>query len=242
MSALTLFLTRRVDRVILYEHAHISRVKVDLQTKVATRQRILTVAARLFARVGWERATTRSIATSAGIAAGTLFNYFPSKEAIAVALISDVLAKAKEEFEERRRGGESLEEDLFSYIWTGLRYLQSSKTFLGCALETLLSPLARSSPDHPGELIRSEHLETVERLISCHHRVRQPLSALTLQLYWTVYFGVLAYWATDVSPKQEDTMALLDQSLKLFVASLGEEASPLTEASSLREKTNESQG
>jgi AcrR family transcriptional regulator len=166
-------------------------VKVDLQTKVATRQRILTVAAKLFARVGWERATTRSIATSAGIAAGTLFNYFPSKEAIAVTLISDALAKAKEEFEERRRGGESLEEDLFSYIWTGLRYLQPSKTFLGCALETFLSPLARSSPGHPGEL------------------------------YWTLYLGVLAYWATDVSPKQEDTMALLDQSLKLFVASLG---------------------
>jgi hypothetical protein len=42
-----------------------------------------------------------------------------------------------------------------------------------------------------------------------------------MQLYWTLYLGVLAYWATDVSPKQEDTMALLDQSLKLFVASLG---------------------
>ena len=202
MSALTLSLTRRVDGVILYEHAHISPVKVDLQTKVATRQRILKVAARLFARVGWERATTRSIATSAGIAAGTLFNYFPSKEAIAVTLISDALAKAKVEFEERRRRGESLEEDLFSYIWTGLRYLQPSKTYLGCALETLLSPLARSSPDHPGELIRTEHLETVERLIARHHRVRQPLSAVTMQLYWTLYFGVLAYWATDVSPKQ----------------------------------------
>src|SRR5215469_15708886 len=241
MSALTLFLTRRVDGVILYEHAHISPVKVDLQTKVATRQRILTVAARLFARVGWERATTRSIATSAGIAAGTLFNYFPSKEAIAVTLISDVLVKAKEEFEERR-GGDSLEEDLFSYIWTGLRYLQPSKTYLGCALETLLSPLARSSPDHPGELIRTEHLETVERLIARHHRVRQSLSALTMQLYWTLYLGILAYWAADVSPKQEDTMALLDQSLKLFVTSLGEEASRLTEASSLREETDESQG
>src|SRR6516165_10514317 len=220
MSALTLFLTRRQYRFILYEHAHISPVKIDLQTKVATRQRILTVAAKLFARVGWERATTRSIATSAGIAAGTLFNYFPSKEAIAVTLISDALAKAKEEFEERRRG-ESLEEDLFSYIWTGLRYLQPSKTFLGCALETFLSPLARSSPGHPGELIRTEHLETVERLIASHRPVRQHLSAVTMQLYWTLYLGVLAYWATDVSPKQEDTMALLDQSLKLFVASLG---------------------
>jgi AcrR family transcriptional regulator len=202
-------------------------MKVDLQTKAATRHRILKGAARLFARLGWDRATTRNIAASAGIATGTLFNYFPSKEAIVATLISDVLTKAEDEFEERRRGEESLEEDLFSYIWTGLRYLQPSKTFLGCALETLLSPLARSSSEHHGDLIRTGHLETVERLITSHHRLRQPLSPLTMQLYWTLYLGVLAYWAKDVSPKQEDTMALLDQSLKLFIASLGEEALPL---------------
>lgn len=215
-------------------------MRVDLQTKTATRHRILKVAATLFARVGWDRATTRSIAMSAGIGTGTLFNYFPSKEAIAATLISDVLAKAKDKFEERRRGEESLEEDLFSYIWTGLRYLQPSKTFLGCALDTLLSPLARSSPDHPGDLIRTEHLETVERLIASHG-VREPLSVLTIQLYWTLYLGVLAYWATDVSPKQEDTMALLDHSLKLFVRSLGEEMLPVGKASKEREETDESQ-
>ena len=216
-------------------------MRVDLQTKAATRHRILKVAATLFARLGWDRATTRSIATSAGIATGTLFNYFSSKEAIAATLISDALTKAKDEFEERRRGEESLEEDLFSYIWIGLRYLQPSKTFLGCAFETVLSPLARSSPDHPGELIRTEHLETVERLIASHG-VREPLSVLTIQLYWTLYLGALAYWATDVSPRQEDTMALLDQSLKLFVRSLGEEVLPVGEACREREKTNESKG
>jgi AcrR family transcriptional regulator len=216
-------------------------VRIDLQTKAATRNRILKVAATLFTRVGWDRATTRSIATSAGIATGTLFNYFPSKEGIAATLISDALAKAKDEFERRRRGEESLEEDLFSYVWTGLRYLQPSKTFLGCALETLLSPLARSFSAHPGDLIRTEHLETVERLIASHG-VMEPLSVLTIQLYWTLYLGVLAYWATDVSPKQEDTMALLDRSLKLFVASLGEEALPLGEACREKEGNDESQG
>jgi AcrR family transcriptional regulator len=216
-------------------------VRIDLQTKAATRNRILKVAATLFTRVGWDRATTRSIATSAGIATGTLFNYFSSKEGIAATLISDALAKAKDEFERRRRGEESLEEDLFSYVWTGLRYLQPSKTFLGCALETLLSPLARSFSEHPGDLIRTEHLETVERLIASHG-VMEPLSVLTIQLYWTLYLGVLAYWATDVSPKQEDTMALLDRSLKLFVASLGEEALPLGEACREKEGNDESQG
>ena len=216
-------------------------MRVDLQTKTATRHRILKASATLFARVGWDRATTRSIATSAGIATGTLFNYFPSKEGIAATLISDALTKAKDEFERRRRGEESLEEDLFSYIWTGLRYLQPSKTFLGCALDTLLSPLARSSPDHPGDLIRTEHLETVERLIASHE-VMEPVSVLTIQLYWTLYLGVLAYWAKDVSPKQEDTMALLDQSLKLFVTALGEEVLPVGKARREREETNESQG
>lgn len=216
-------------------------MRIDLQTKAATRHRILKVAATLFTRVGWDRATTRSIATSAGIATGTLFNYFSSKEGIAATLISDALAKAKDEFERRRRGEESLEEDLFSFVWTGLRYLQPSKTFLGCALETLLSPLARSFSEHPGDLIRTEHLETVERLIASHG-VMEPLSVLTIQLYWTLYLGVLAYWATDVSPKQEDTMALLDRSLKLFVASLGEEALPLGEACREKEGNDESQG
>lgn len=64
---------------------------------------------------------------------------------------------------------------------------------------------------------------------------------LTIQLYWTLYLGVLAYWATDVSPKQEDTMALLDHSLKLFVRSLGEEMLPVGKASKGREEINESQ-
>jgi hypothetical protein len=43
---------------------------------------------------------------------------------------------------------------------------------------------------------------------------------VTVQLYWTLYLGVFAYRAADDSPGQEDTLALLDQSLKLFAASL----------------------
>ena len=53
------------------------------------------------------------------------------------------------------------------------------------------------------------------------HGFPAPLAAVTMQLYWTLYLGVFAYWAADDSPGQEDTLALLDQSLKLFVASLG---------------------
>jgi AcrR family transcriptional regulator len=212
-------------------------MRVTLQAKVATRERILEVAAKLFASKGWENTTTRNIATEAGIAAGTLFNYFPSKESIVGSLISEALLEAREEFANRRRGEESLEEDLFSFIWTGLRLLRPLRKFLAPALETLLSPLARFSSDHAGDSIRTEHLENVEQLI-VRHGINGPLSPVTMQLYWTLYLGVLAYWAADASPQQEDTLALLDQSLKLFVGLLRNQSSPNGDASEEKEKTN----
>jgi hypothetical protein len=60
------------------------------------------------------------------------------------------------------------------------------------------------------------HLETVAQIITVRHR-HDSLTPLALQLYWTLYAGVLAHWARDSSPKQEDTLALLDQSLAMFV-------------------------
>jgi hypothetical protein len=60
------------------------------------------------------------------------------------------------------------------------------------------------------------HLKAVEQIAAAHGH--PALSPLALQLYWTLYLGVFAHWTTDESPKQEDTLALLDQSLKLFVA------------------------
>ena len=63
--------------------------------------------------------------------------------------------------------------------------------------------------------LRLSHLETVARLSKKRGAIE--LSPVALQLYWTLYTGVLMFWAQDRSPKQEDTLALLDQSLAMFV-------------------------
>jgi hypothetical protein len=41
-------------------------------------------------------------------------------------------------------------------------------------------------------------------------------------LYWTLYTGLLTFWASDSSRKQEETLALLDQSIAMFVGWLSE--------------------
>jgi len=194
-------------------------MRITAEAKTVTRQRILEAATGLFKASGWNDTTTRGIAVAAGIATGTLFNYFPTKEAIAAALIAEALHRASEECSPGRSKEMSLEADLFTLIWSGFSNLREFRKFLAPASETIFSPLARPSPDSPGDAIRVDHLELVEATIT-RHGFPGPRPAVTMQLYWTLYLGVFAFWAADDSPGQEDTLALLDRSLKLFVASL----------------------
>ena len=193
-------------------------MRVTAETKLATRRRILEAARDCFSRAGFEAATTRDIAAAAGIAAGTLFNYFPAKEAMAMALVAEALGEARRQFEGRPRG-ESLEEDLFALIAAELRGLRPHRGYLRPVLETALSPLARAEASPEGEAIRVEHLEAVGRLVAAR-APGEPLSPVAWSLYWTLYTGVLAFWACDASPHQEDTLAVLDHYLRAFVGSL----------------------
>jgi AcrR family transcriptional regulator len=151
---------------------------------------------------------------SAGIASGTLFNYFPTKEAIVARLASDAIGEALAEAERGPGVAETLEEALFAVVAAGLRKLKPLRTYLPALLETSLSPLAVTSQDDAPSF-RVGQLEVVAALAARHGH--GPLPPTALQLYWTLYTGVLAFWANDKSPKQEDTLALVDDSLNMFV-------------------------
>ena len=186
-------------------------MRVSAQTKAATRERILQATRRLLAEKGYDATTTRDIAEAAQIASGTLFNYFPTKDAIVSVLVSEAVADTSAE---ASSGGHTLEEDLFAVVASGLRKLKPLRKHLPALLETALSPLAIAPPDDASAL-RVAHLEAVAALASRHGLGQLP--PMALQLYWTLYTGVLVFWANDKSPKQEDTLALVDDSLNMFV-------------------------
>jgi len=48
---------------------------------------LLEAAARVFVKEGYAKATTNRIASAAGVSVGSLYQYFPSKDAIAVELL-----------------------------------------------------------------------------------------------------------------------------------------------------------
>lgn len=64
------------------------------QPQSERRQRILAAAAAVFARHGYHRARTREIAAEAGVAEGTIFNYFPTKRDLLFAMIEQTVVES----------------------------------------------------------------------------------------------------------------------------------------------------
>src|SRR5450432_2058576 len=64
-----------------------SRKKPKQERSQAMVESILEAAARVFGKEGYARATTNRIAIAAGVSVGSLYQYFPSKDPIAVELL-----------------------------------------------------------------------------------------------------------------------------------------------------------
>ena len=99
-------------------------MRVSAETKTRTREEIVQVSRELFAHKGFEATTTRDIAAAAGIGVGTLFNYFPTKESLALHMIGELFDSARKEFHRNRRGDEKLDELLFAHAAIMLRHLR----------------------------------------------------------------------------------------------------------------------
>ena len=189
-------------------------MRITAEEKQLTRSRILQAAVDLFRTRGFEPTTTRDIANAAGIATGTLFNYFATKEAVVACLAEEALAKARAGFAQQETEGD-FDEELFAFVAAELRQLKPLRKFIMPLLETSLSPLATDNRCESAHSLRSDHLATVAELARKHGIA--GLSPVALQVYWSLYIGVLSFWSADKSPKQEDTLALLDQSITMFV-------------------------
>ena len=217
MSALTFVLlmsiaVAMVSVLILMEE----QMRISEQAKQENRGRILEKAAEIFTGKGFEDTTTRDIALACGLAAGTLFNYFPSKETLAMTMVAEAFGQGREDFRRRRTDEEDLSEELFLFVASGLRRLQPLRPFLGPVLERSLSPFPRKTVCQEGEAARLEHLAVVQEIIGRHGFTEAP-DYVAMTIYWSLYLGILAFWSSDLSPNQEESRALIDYSLRFFV-------------------------
>src|SRR5688572_33375423 len=105
------------------------------QNKDSIRKRIVRAALDLFQTKGFETTTTKAIARKAGIAEGTVFNYFRTKEDIALSFFEEEVDHAIAAVRDNPRLRKApLEEKLFTLVHSQLEYLAPYERFIGAAL------------------------------------------------------------------------------------------------------------
>lgn len=77
---------------------------------------ILNTAEQIFAEIGYEQATTNAIAARAGVPIGSLYQFFPDKEAILNALIARYTEEMKVLLHDRLPGDKPLPETIDELI------------------------------------------------------------------------------------------------------------------------------
>src|SRR5881397_3155766 len=192
------------------------------QNKQAIRERIVTAALNLFQTKGFDATTTKQIARKARIAEGTVFNYFRTKEDIALYFFEQAVDQAIASVRDNLRLRKApLEEKLFALVHSQLEFLAPYERFIGAAFIHALRP---ASPlgifSHRAQELRHRYVGFVQELLdeSLPKQRHSPLAFLAPEVFWIYYLGALLYWLHDSSPGKQNTLAFLDRSLAIGVS------------------------
>jgi AcrR family transcriptional regulator len=194
------------------------------QNKQAIRKRIVKSALTLFQTKGFATTTTKAIARKAGIAEGTVFNYFKTKEDIALSFFEDEVDHAIAAVRDNNKLRKApLEEKLFTLVHSQLEYLAPYERFIGAALIHALNPASQLGPfGHRAQQLRHRYLAFVTELVeeSSPKQQHGAMTWLVPEAFWVYYMGVLLFWLYDTSEDKQHTLAFLDRSLHVGVSFL----------------------
>ncbi len=189
------------------------------QNKERTQERILQAALQLFRDKGIERTTTKEISRKAGIAEGTLFNYFKTKEDLALYFFQKETENLIAWYQaDARLQKAALPEKLFAIIHRQLEYIEPYEDFIGAVFCRSLQPNSTLSPlSFESQELRLKYLRFIREVLAEAERKGEiphvgDLGAYAVGLF---YLGMVTHWLQDVSRGKQKTLALLDRALSL---------------------------
>jgi AcrR family transcriptional regulator len=192
------------------------------ENKAKTRQAILKAALELFSQKGFYQATTKEIARKAGIAEGTIFNYFPTKEDLALCFFDQELGKLIEWFNgQERLQSAPLPEKLFAIIHRHLEQISPYEEFIGAVCLRALQPTSKLCPlSVERQELNLRYVRFIRELLAGAAQRGEIPQFGEVGPYGVGLFhlAMVVHWLRDPSPGKENTLALLDRCLKLALA------------------------
>jgi AcrR family transcriptional regulator len=174
----------------------------------AARQRLYDTAIRMISERGYEATTLREIAEEAGVSVGLLYRYFPSKQAVIVALYDEL----SQDFSRHAAGmkpGKWRDRFLFA-LQTSVRALQPHRTTLRALIPVLIG-----DPDDgvfaPGTSFSRLRVQQAfeDAVVGAEDAPKPPVAAALGRLLYLAHLAVLLWWLLDKTPKQRATDALV---------------------------------
>ena len=174
----------------------------------ATRRRLYETAIRLIGEQGYDATTLRDVAKRAGVSAGLLYRYFPSKRSVVLALydeLSDAFAK------EAAGMPVGKWRDRFLYaLETSLRALGPHRVTLR-ALAPVMVGDADEGVFAQSTAFSRTRVQAIFRtaVIDANDAPSQKLAEALGRLLYLMHLGVILWWLLDKSPGQRATQGLL---------------------------------
>jgi AcrR family transcriptional regulator len=193
--------------------------------KEATKRKILEVSLKLFQTEGFGKTTMRDIAAKCGIALGTTYNYFPTKEHLAHYFFESALDEVMERYRKEEPPGATLEEKLFLLLSIELERIAPYEEFLNLVVTHAVVPGSRLHPfSVDSQRLKAKYLDFVGGLIETAKEKGElntfGMDAMVLSVFWVFHLGIMMFWLNDLSRKKEDTYVLLDKSLRFILNAL----------------------
>lgn len=164
------------------------------ESQQARHDRMLSEASRLAAEGGFDAVQMRSVATSADVALGTLYRYFPSKEHLLVSAMMRQIETLSNRVMVKPPAGSTSVDRVTEVLARANRSLQSQQNFTAAVVRSLASgdetvaPVVRQVRELMGTIILTAMTDVVPT-------DRQRLQAQLLQEIW---LSALVAWISGV--------------------------------------------
>jgi AcrR family transcriptional regulator len=174
----------------------------------ATRRTLYETAIRLIGEQGYEAATLREVARRAGVSAGLLYRYFPSKRSVVLALYDEL----SEAFAHEAAGMPAGKwRDRFLYaLETSLRALGPHRVTLRALVPVMVGDVDEGVFAQSTAFSRTR-VQAVFRtaVLGASDAPPQKLSEALGRLLYLIHLGIILWWLLDKSPGQRATHGLL---------------------------------
>jgi AcrR family transcriptional regulator len=195
-----------------------------------TRALILETAVELFLERGYEETTMRAIAERAGVALGSAYYYFRSKEQLVQGFYSRTHQEHLAQAERALRTETTLRGRLLGVMRAKLETVEPYHRFGGVLFRTAADPQSPLNPFSAESLpARREATELFAQVVrgAEDRRLPRDLEAELPELLWTWHMGIILFWIHDRSPGRARTWRLMERTADLVVRLIALSSLPL---------------